>query len=321
MDGSSRLLQLLSLLLSQQVSSGADLADRLGTTTRTVRRDVARLRALGYQIESAPATRGGYRLGAHGRLPPLLVDVAEATAIVMGLRVASATADGALDGVAGAALRKLDDVLPGVVRDRVRALNDVTLRLQGRAAPVTDPAVLAVVAGACHRSDGLRFAYRTHTAGAGERSVIPYRLVHDGRRWYLVARDTSHRGWRTYRVDRISAPALTGHRHVIDDPPDAAILVSVGTTVAAWDIRAVLRLHLEVADATVRFPASVGIVTADGPRHSLLTVGANDLEALVSFAAGLTFDFDVVEPPELRSALAAHARRLARHHSSSTRSR
>jgi predicted DNA-binding transcriptional regulator YafY len=315
MDGSSRLLRLLSLLLSQHVWSGADLADRLGTTARTVRRDVARLRALGYAIESAPAAGGGYRLGARARLPPLLVDVNEATAIVMGLRLASPRTGGALDGVAGTARRKLDDVLPTVVRDRVRAFDDITLRVQGRAAPVTDPAVLAIVAAACHGTEGLRFCYRTHAGADDDRSVVPYRVVHNGRLWYLVARDTTHHGWRSYRVDRITAPVLTGHRHVIDDPPDAATLVSQGTTVDAWEIQALFRLHLEVADAIARFPASVGIVTADGPHHSLLAVGANDLASLVSFAAGLTFDFEVLEPVELRSALAAHARRLAVRHS------
>jgi predicted DNA-binding transcriptional regulator YafY len=316
MDTAARLLRLLSLLQARPTWSGTELAGRLGVTTRTVRRDVTRLRDLGYPVDAAPGVEGGYRLGAGGRLPPLLLDDDEAVAIAVGLRLASTTAVSGVEASAVAALAKLDQVLPTHLRERVGDLQASTVELQGAQQPSVDVEVLVTLATGCRRSEGLRFSYRTHGGDEGERSVEPHRIVHTGRRWYLVARDRDRQAWRTFRIDRITGPVLTGHRYVIDDPPDAAALVSEGTTIAPWGIRAVLRLHLDVEEARRRFPPTVGVVEAAGPDRSTLTIAADTRGGLVAFAAGLGCDFDVLEPAELRDALRRHGRRLARRHAS-----
>ena len=314
MDAASRLLRLLSLLSSAPTWSGAELAARLGTTTRTVRRDVARLRDLGYPVDAAAGTDGGYRLGPGGRLPPLLLDDDEAVAIALGLTVVSATTVAGVQEPAVSALAKLDQVLPAPLRERVRVLHTSTVELQPRPAPSVDADVLMRLATGCRRSEAVRFSYRTHGGDEGERRVEPYRIVHAGHRWYLVARDRDRAAWRTFRIDRVTGPVLTGHRFVLDDPPDAVALVSEGTTVAPWAVKAVLRLHLDPAEAVRRFPPSVGVVAAEGPGRATLTIGADEVSDLVGFVAGLPCDVEVIEPAELREALYEHGRRLADRH-------
>ena len=313
MEAASRLLHLLSLLQSRPTWSGGELADRLGVEPRTVRRDVSRLRALGYPVDAAAGVGGGYRLGAGGRLPPLLLDDEEAVAVAVSLRLAAATTVSGVEPAAVAALTKLDQVLPVRLRERVRAIQASTVRLQGPELPEIDAEVLVTLATACREREALRFAYRNFEGVPSERTVEPFQIVHTGRRWYLVARDRDRRAWRTFRVDRITEPTTTGHRFVLENPPDAAALVSERTTLAPWRLEARLRLSLDAAEARSRYPPTIGVVDAEGDGTSILRLASNSVGGLVHMVIGLDCDFEVLEPAELAGALAGLARRLRRH--------
>lgn len=222
MDPAARLLRLLSLLQSRPTWPAAELAERLGVDRRTIRRDMARLRALGYPVESSPGV-AGYRLGAGGRLPPLLLDEDEAVAIVVGLRLAATTAVAGIELSAVAAMAKLEQLLPAQVRQRVRSLDASTVNLDTWRADPVDPETLSMLARACRESERVRFSYRSYRDVRTECRVEPSQIVHARRRWYLVARDLDRDDWRTYRIDRISDAALTGHRFERHpDAPDAA---------------------------------------------------------------------------------------------------
>ncbi len=325
MDTAARLLRLLSLLQARPHWAGEELSERLGVTARTVRRDVTRLRSLGYPVQADLGTHGGYRLGAAGRLPPLLLDDDEAVAIAVGLGVAATTAVSGVADAAVAALAKLDQVLPGRLRERVSAVRASTVQLPGPEHPPVDADVLVVLATGCRRTEGVRFGYVDHQGRAGERSVEPYRIVHTGRRWYLVARDRDRADWRTFRVDRVRDAELTGRRYELTDPPDAVTMVSNGTNLAPWSIQARLRVPFDLETARRRFPPSVGVVEPDEqpddrPNHGadgtsvILRVAANELGPLVSFVAGLDCEVDVLAPPELRAAVRDHGARLAARH-------
>lgn len=234
MDPCVRLLRLLSLLPSRPWWSGPELASRLGVSSRTLRRDVCRLRQLGYPVEAVGGQAGGYRLGAGGRLPPLLLDDEEAVATTVGLQLAAASAVTGVETSAVAALAKLDQALPPRLRNRVRALQEATVQLPGPVLPTVDPSVLTVLATGCRRGEGIRFTYQNHAGMVSQRGVEPYQIVQAGGRWYLVAKDRDRQAWRTFRIDRIQAPALTGQRYRITDPPDAAALVLEGTKLAVY---------------------------------------------------------------------------------------
>src|SRR5690348_18374346 len=198
LETSARLLRLLSLLQARRDWTSAELAARLGVTTRTIRNDVVRLRGLGYPVDARPGVAGGYRLGAGGSRPPLLLDDEETVAVAIGLRTA---ANGSVAGIEEASVRalaKLQQVLPSRLRHRVSAIASSALAVPSRG-PEVDPDVLTLIASACREPERLRFDYRTHSGTATRRSVEPYRLVNDRRRWYLVAWDADRDDWRTFR--------------------------------------------------------------------------------------------------------------------------
>jgi predicted DNA-binding transcriptional regulator YafY len=312
MDAAVRLLRLLSLLQARPAWTGGDLAERLAVTPRTVRRDIARLRDLGYPVDAMPGVEGGYRLGTGGRLPPLLLDDDEAVAIVVGLRVAATTTVSGVESAAVAALAKLEPLLPAPVRERVAALQASTTQLRGPELPQIDADVLVTLATACRRSETVSFAYRDHDGRESERRVEPLQIVHTGRRWYLVARDRSHGEWRTFRVDRIQVPALTGHRATITDPPDAARLVSEGTTIAPYRVEARILLHVGSTDARRFVPPTIGVVEAQSSRRSLLRIAANDVEMIARHMCFLPCEFEVLDPPDLRARIAEIGARAVR---------
>jgi predicted DNA-binding transcriptional regulator YafY len=220
---SARLLRLLSLLQARRDWTSAELASRLGVTTRTIRHDVDRLRGLGYPVNARPGVAGGYRLGAGGALPPLLLDDEEAVAVVIGLRAAASGSVAGIEEASVRALAKLQQVLPARLRHRVSAFQGYALPVAWRG-PQVDPDVLTLIAGACRDHERLRFDYRAHGGAASRRSVEPYRLVHNRGRWYLVAWDADRDAWRTFRVDRISPLPPTGPRFTPRElPPDAEI--------------------------------------------------------------------------------------------------
>ncbi len=186
LETSARLLKLLSLLQLHREWRGADLADRLGVSTRTIRTDVDKLRSLGYPVDATPGAAGGYRLGAGAALPPLLLDDDEAVAVAVGLRTAAGGSVTGIEETSVRALAKLEQVLPSRLRHRVRSLHAVTVPVPGFG-PTVDAEVLTALAAVCRDHERLRFDYRSHRGTASRREVEPHRLVHAGRRWYLVA--------------------------------------------------------------------------------------------------------------------------------------
>ena len=310
MDTAARLLRLLSLLHSRPQWDGAELAARLDVTPRTVRRDVTRLRSLGYPIDAEAGIGGGYRLGPGGRLPPLLLEDEEAVAIAVGLRVATTTTVSGVEEAAISALAKLHQVLPTRLQEQVAAIGAHTTQLPQGELPQVDGEVLVTLAAGCRHVEGIRFRYRTHDGSESERSVEPLQIVHTGRRWYLVARDRDRQAWRTFRVDRISEPVLTGSRYRFEDPPDPVALVAEGTGVAPWDIVARVRVQADAATVSRLIPPSQGVVDPIDANTCEVRFAANELGPLVSGVIRLHWPFEILEPPELRTAVHDHARRL-----------
>ncbi|MFE6236513.1 helix-turn-helix transcriptional regulator [Cellulosimicrobium sp. NPDC057862] len=313
LDTSVRLLRLLALLPSRPTWSGPDLAERLGVTTRTVRNDVERLRILGYEVRSAPGTAGGYRLGSGAALPPLLLDDEEAAVVAVSLRAA---ATGSITGVEDAARRalvKLDTVLPARLRARADAL-----RAAVASAPVGGPAVdarvLSDIAGAVAARTGLRLEYRAHDGTTTSRAVEPYRLVHVGRRWYLLAFDLGRDDWRTFRLDRLRLRTPVGPRFTPRPVPggDAVAYVVRGVGSIAWAHPARVRLHAPASVAAERLAPEAGVLVDDGPDACVLETGGTSLAQLAGFLLGLDVDLTVLDPPELAETLARLGARAAR---------
>jgi predicted DNA-binding transcriptional regulator YafY len=307
-----RLLRLLSLLQSRPHWNGRELAERLGITPRTVRRDIANLRELGYPVEAEAGPNGGYQLGAGGALPPLLLTDDESVAVAIGLRAAASGGVAGYEEAAVAALAKLEQVLPGRLRERVLALNAVTVLVRSGGTTV-DPDILLTLAQGCRRPERIRFGYRDGNGNVSQRRVEPYGLVNAERRWYLVAHDLDRQDWRTFRVDRVSEPSLAGHRFVRTGEPDVAAMVADGLAFAAHQWQAEVWLRADVRQAAMEIPRTFGTLEGvDG--GTVLRIGANELDWLAHYIAGLPFEAEVRHPPELRAALRALGRHLQRAH-------
>ncbi|MGC4812923.1 helix-turn-helix transcriptional regulator [Micromonospora sp. DT228] len=312
-ETSVRLLRLLTLLQVRREWSGAELADRLAVTTRTVRTDVERLRVLGYQIESHPGVAGGYRLGAGSALPPLLLDDDEAVAVAVGLRAAAGGSVTGIEETSLRALAKLEQSLPSRLRHRVDALRAATVSAAG-GGPTVDAGTLTAISTAVHRAERLRFDYAGHDGTASVRDVEPYRLVYTGRRWYLLGWDTDRADWRTFRADRIRPRVPTGPRFTPREPPGgdavAHVLRGVGST--AWPHPARVRLHASADQVAQRIPTTAGLLEAIDERTCLLHTGGESLSNLAAFLSTIEVDFDVLDPPELRAVVRAVAARFGR---------
>jgi predicted DNA-binding transcriptional regulator YafY len=304
MDSSaSRLLHLLSLFSSRPRWSATELAERLGVTTRTVRRDIADLRDLGYPIDSEAGRTGGYQLGAHGKLPPLLLTDDEAVAVAVGLRATASTGIADHEGAAVAAMAKLEQVLPAVLRDRVRALHEAaTLVIHEGGDVAADPATLLIIAQACRRHERIRFTYRREEEPAMRRRVEPYGLACVSRRWYALVWDLDRRDWRTFRVDRINEVELTGHQFDPREAPDTQQTVLSAIAQFPYDVWAEVILHISHEEAAAEVLASVALLEPH-ERGTLLRVGADDLDWIARYLVRLGFPFEVVAPDELRDAL------------------
>jgi predicted DNA-binding transcriptional regulator YafY len=313
LETSSRLLELLSLLQGRREWSGADLADRLDVGPRTIRRDIERLRRLGYPVHATPGVAGGYRLGAGASLPPLLLDEEEAVAVAVGLRTAASGGVAGIEETAVRVLAKLEHLLPAPVRRRVGALGAATVPYPSTG-PTVDPSTLATIAAACRDDERLRLRYRAHDGTASRRLVEPHRLVHTGRRWYLVAYDTDRADWRTFRVDRIEPPVATDRRFVPRPPPaeDVAAYVAQGVSAARdrYQARIVLRAPLEAVRG--RVPPNVGTLEAIDERSCLLRTGSDWLGGLAVYIAEIGVDFEVLDPPDLVERVKQLAGRFAR---------
>ncbi len=324
LETSARLLRLLSLLQAHREWSGPDLADRLGVTPRTVRRDVDRLRELGYPVDASPGTGGGYRLGAGAELPPLLLDDDEAVAVAVGLRTAAGQGIEGIGETSVRALAKLEQVLPDRLRRRVGALNAFTVpMLRGPQPSAVDPAVLTELAHLCRDTERLRFEYRAHEGAVSRRTVEPHRLVCTERRWYLVAWDVDRADWRTFRVDRITPKPPHGPRFAPRTPPadDLAAYVSQGVSTRAYASHAVVRLLVPLAEAAERISPSAGTLEPDGEEACLLRTGAASLDVMVIHVMLMGFEFEVLEPAELVDVIRTSRDRLARAVERSSRTR
>ena len=308
-------------MFSGRPSWNADeLAERLAVTTRTLRRDVTRLRDLGYPITGTTGRYGGYELGAGGRLPPLLLDDDEAIAVSVALRELSRDADPTLGEAALSASTKLRQVLPNQLRDRVDALGEVVVGVHrgrpARAGSSIELGSLMTLAMACRRGERVRFTYRAGDDRVSERRVEPHRLVSLGRRWYLVGFDLDRNDWRTYRVDRITDLAGTGHRNTSRPAPDAAALVTEGVAVRVFETRARIIVHSPPDLTANHIGPTVGVVEPDPahPERSIVTIGG-DADWIARYLIGLAVRFEVIEPAEVREEICALARRMLDEHS------
>ncbi|WP_231332806.1 helix-turn-helix transcriptional regulator [Actinomadura graeca] len=312
---SGRLLRLLSLLQARGEWPGPELCERLGVSARTVRRDVERLRGLGYPVRASLGATGGYRLEAGAAMPPLLLDDEEAVAIAVGLRGAAGGAVAGIGESSVRALAKLEQVLPGRLRRRVNALHAATTPLTGPpAGPAVDPEALAMLAVACRDRERLRFGYRDREGAGTGRLVEPYGLVSAGRRWYLVAWDAGREDWRTFRVDRLVDPRPTGVRCPPRELPaaDAAAFVTRSLAGARPVRPAVLTVHASAEELAERFRVTGEEVEPVDERTCIVRTAPDSLEWTALRIAFLELDFEVREPPELAGRLAEVGRRLLR---------
>jgi predicted DNA-binding transcriptional regulator YafY len=306
-DPSARLLQLLSLLQMPRQWPGSELADRLGVGPRTVRRDIERLRELGYPVEAEMGAEGGYRLVAGTALPPLLLDDEEAVAIAVGLRMASGHAVTGIDEASVRALAKLERVLPTRLRRRVRALGAATVPLPTGDAPRVDPETLTVLATVIANRERLRFRYRSGEGEESRRLAEPHHLVSSGRRWYLLAFDTDRADWRIFRVDRIERVEPIGTRFTPRELPmaDPAEYVTSKLRTSRPTYRAVVTVHARAGEVAQSWGAAGEVTEVDSQTCRVVSV-ADTVEWLAFRLTSLGREFEVHEPPEL----AAHLREL-----------
>jgi predicted DNA-binding transcriptional regulator YafY len=309
---SARLLELLSLLQARRHWGGVELADRLEVSGRTIRRDVERLRELGYPVESLTGPAGGYALRAGTAMPPLLLDDEEAIAIVVGLGTAARASVAGIEETAVRALLKLEQILPSRLRRRVRAIGSATFTAP--VGPTVDPHDLMVIAIACRDSERLRFAYRRRDGAESRREVEPHALVNLGQRWYVLAWDREREDWRSFRVDRLTRPASTGVRFaaraIPGGDPAAYIRNSIADRPNRFEAR--VTLHAPAEEVADRVPARWGTVHEIDANTCEYRTGDDDLRWLALRIAMLGVDFDVHEPPELVEQLEALAVRLRR---------
>jgi predicted DNA-binding transcriptional regulator YafY len=304
-----RLLRLLDLLQSQPGLPGRQLAGELGVTERTLRRDVDRLRSLGYAIAAAPgASGGGYRLGSGASLPPLTLDDAETMAVAVALGTPAQTGVAGSEVAALASLAKLDRLLPVHLRRQVTTLRATTLSLD-RSRPTVPTERLVALAECCHVREKVQFRYQTGDGTSGRRRVEPYRLVATEQNWYLVAHDLDRADWRTFRVDRISELERTGHTFIPRELADPARLVAQAVTVAPYRYRVVVEVDAPADEVSRLVPSSTSVVEPAGAQ-ARLTFGADRLDWTAAFLIDLGFPFVVKEPAELREHLRALGRRL-----------
>ena len=313
---SSRTLRLLSLLQTHRYWPGGELAGRLEVSTRTLRRDVDRLRELGYPVEATRGVDGGYQLAAGAALPPLVVDDEEAVALAVGMQAATQGAIAGIEESAVRALTKVVQVMPPRLRRRVDALRAVTVPVTWAGtnpAPTVDPDVLIAVAQACRDDERLEFGYTARDRDPAERLVEPHRLVPLGRRWYLVAYDLHRHDWRSFRLDRLTGPRRTGARFLPRTLPtsDAAEFVRAGirNVTSTHDVEALVRAPAATVRAQVGRWATIEEVDEDS---CLLRMQADDLDWPVFALGGVGAEFEVRSPPELADRIREWGARFGR---------
>jgi predicted DNA-binding transcriptional regulator YafY len=321
---SARTLRLLSLLQARRFWPGGELAGRLEVSPRTLRRDVDRLRELGYPIHAQPGAAGGYQLAAGTALPPLVLDDEEAVALAIGLRSATQSS---VEGIAESSVRalaKVVQVMPSRLRRRVEALDAVTVpaHWESPVQPDIDPGILTTVALACRDSERIRFGY---TAAGGERSgrhVEPHRLVLLGRRWYLVGYDLTRHDWRTFRLDRLTAPHGDGTRFRPRTLPTAVgHRAGQESAAAAAFVRAGIKnaANIYQVEILVDAPAELvrerigrwSAVEEIGAARCRVRTTADSLDWPIMALGVVAADFKVISPPELLDRVLDWGRRFS----------
>ncbi|HJR39819.1 MAG TPA: YafY family protein [Nocardioidaceae bacterium] len=301
MPGSSaRMLQLLSLLQTHRYWSGGELANRLEVSPRTLRRDVERLRELGYPVDAVRGTAGGYQLQAGAALPPLLLDDEEAVAIAVGLRAAAGGMVAGIEETSVRALSKIVQVMPPRLRRRVDALQSYTVPAAFGGGPTIDASVLSTLAMACRDDERVRFDYTPRDGETMTRTVEPHRLVSLGRRWYLVGWDLMRHDWRSFRVDRLSRPETTGTRFRQRELPggDAAAFVQQGIATTHQRHRVAVLVQAPASEVKAAV-GTWGDVEEVSPRTARLRMEVDDLGWPMMVLAAVGADFTVEEPAEL----------------------
>ncbi|HEU4868658.1 MAG TPA: YafY family protein [Actinomycetota bacterium] len=302
-DTTSRILRLLSLLQTHRDWSGSELAGRLEVSPRTIRRDIDRLRELGYPVYASAGVAGGYRLQAGASMPPLLLDDEEAVAIAVGLRFAAGGSVAGIDEASVRALAKVEQVLPSRLRRQVNALQTYTVPMTyaGNSGPTVDPDTLICIVQACRDLERLRFDYTAKDGADTKRLVEPHRLVSAGRRWYLVCWDVDRHDWRTFRVDRLSACETQGiHFHPRELPAeDAAAYVQSAIASTYTRYQLVVRLHAPLTELADKVRSSDAQLEEVDENTCILRATGDSLEWLAAWMGWFGVDFEILEPPEL----------------------
>jgi len=329
LGSSARLLALLSLMQSRPAWLGSELAERLGVSARTIRRDIDQLRELGYPVEAARGAAGYYRLGVGAKLPPLLLDDEEAVAVAIGLR--AATGVSGIHESSARALAKLEQVLPHRLRSKISALHEATSAgpqntTSNAKDPEVDGATLAAIATAIRDQQLFRFEYTRGvdapsdelpagtSAPSGSTLVEPYRLVNWARRWYLVGREPETATWSTFRVDWITPRAPTHRRFrptpLPADDYTAFVLRDVAST--GWKAHARITILAPAEAVLARINPTVGVVESIDDGRCVLVTGADSLETIAVYIGMLGLDFEVTEPPALVAHLSTVGERYLR---------
>ncbi|WP_017595917.1 helix-turn-helix transcriptional regulator [Nocardiopsis potens] len=317
---SSRLLRLLSLLQVRRDWPGELLARRLGVSGRTVRRDVDRLRELGYPVEAVRGPEGGYRLEAGAELPPLLFDDEQAVALAAALRIAAGTGEGIAEGAARA-LATLRRVLPSRLRRRVDALELTAVEAGPGAGRRVDAGVLLALGAAVRSAEEVRFDYVPPGRPDGAdprppRRTHPHHLVFRGGGWYLVGWDPERADWRIYRADRMALRTPNGPRFDRRRLPGGDVAAFVSSRFKgsggedAWPCRGEVILDLPAAQVAPF--ADGGLVEEVGPDRTRLVAGSWSWAALAAALARFDAEIEVVGPAPLREAFAELSRRARR---------
>jgi len=310
----TRTLDLLSLLQSHRQWSARELSDRLGVSDRTLRRDVDRLRGLGYAIESTRGTAGGYRLEAGTGLPPLLLTDDEGVAIAVGLRSQAAAGLRGAEHTTLSALAKIEQVLPAALRRRIEALQSHASAEPSGSGPTVDTSLLGLLALCCRDRERVRMRYTDASGAASVRSIEPHRLVLLGRRWYLLAWDRDRVDWRKFRLDRVDDVFQTRVRFEPRPLADGEAEQRVQAAVRWRDGR--VRAHVHVGVPVEQFRAALGRwardAVADASGGTVWPLDVESVEQLVfalSWAPG-GVEYRVEASDEVLAALRAHAARL-----------
>jgi predicted DNA-binding transcriptional regulator YafY len=313
---SARLLALLSLLQVRREWTGQELAERLEVGPRTIRRDIDKLRSLGYPIEAAPGVAGGYRLGAGGELPPLLLDDAEAVAVAVGLRTAATGSISGIEDTSVQALAKLEQVLPSRLRRRIKALSAATSAFSVDG-PRIDADLLATVAAACRDGNRLRFTYVARDERTSQRHTEPSAVVHSGYRWYLVAFDLDRDGWRTFRIDRIRGRVQVAergrHRTVPGGDPAAFVEQRLRSPFTDEPVAPPGRIRVRARAERIRkrVPSRFTSVEPDGDDACIVATRGAWSRQFLAWMALLEEPIEILGPPEMIAAASQVADHLA----------